>query len=166
MLALLAAAYAVDTAITDYHDRIALKGLDGKPSPIALEVSGESLVVPANLIRSPIDRRGGPVDSLDLLLLWPSLDGFSEERAAEFPRCLAERAADLRDDYRARDAARFDGPARRHLQPLLHRPGNGRPRPSRPRPVSRIPATAARSIYFEPRAAEPYVVRCLAEDNR
>ena len=84
ILGLAGIAWAVNDAIDRHHDRIALKGLDGKPSPIALTVGSEPLVIPANLIRFPTDRRGGLVTAVDLLLHWPSLDGFSEERAKEF----------------------------------------------------------------------------------
>ena len=85
ILGLAGIAWAVNDAIEHYHDRIALKGLDGKPSPIALTVGGEPLVIPANMIRFPTERRGGAGRPRSTSLLhWPSLDGFSEERAKEF----------------------------------------------------------------------------------
>ena len=84
ILGLAGIAWTVNDAIGRHHDRIALKGLNGKPSPVAVTVGSEPLVIPANLIRSPTDRRGGLVTAMDLLVHWPSLDGFSEERAEVF----------------------------------------------------------------------------------
>src|SRR5688572_21556434 len=51
ILGLAGIAWALNDAIERHHDRIALKGLDGKPSPVAVTVGSESLVIPANLIR-------------------------------------------------------------------------------------------------------------------
>jgi hypothetical protein len=153
----------VNDAIERHHDRIALKGLNGKPSPIAVTVGSEPLVIPANLIRSPTDRRGGLVTAVDLLLHWPSLDGFSEERASEFrdgsPQApllyvtITEAETPLDSTARLADiySLYFRGPAF---------PGPGHL-------VGRYmdPSSAYRGeiVFFEPRVAEPYVIRCLAE---
>jgi len=158
-------AVAVKKAIDEHHDRIALKGFDGKPSPIALSVGSAALVIPANLIRFPADRRGGLVTAVDLLLLWPSLDGFSEERAKEFRDASAQAplvyvtvteaetpldsTARLHDLYeRYFEGPEFDGPGNltgRYMD--AQSPYRGE------------------VVYFEPRAVEPYVVRCLAEET-
>src|SRR6185295_15005862 len=84
MLALVALVIGINAAIENYRDRIALKGYDGKPSPIALTVAGEALTIPANMIRFRAERRGGAVEQVDLLLHWPSLEGFSEGSADAF----------------------------------------------------------------------------------
>ncbi len=84
VLVLAGTGFGVNDAIERYHDRIALRGLNGKPSPVSLIVAGEPMVIPANMIRFRAERRGGPVDQVDLIFQWPSLDGFSDERADDF----------------------------------------------------------------------------------
>ena len=158
-------AWAVSDAIDRHHDRIALKGLDGKPSPIALSVGDEALVIPANLIRFPTDRRGGLVTAVDLLLHWPSLDGFSEERAADFrdgsptaplvfvtiteadtPLDSTGRLADLYSRY-------FSGPPVEGPGQLVGRT------------MDADSAWRGEIVFFDPANEEPYVVRCLAEET-
>lgn len=162
---LAAIAWAVNDAIDRHHDRIALKGLNGKPAPVAVTIGSEALVIPANLIRSPTDRRGGLVTAMDLLVLWPSLDGFSEERAEVFrdgsPRAPliyvtiteAETTPDpitrLNDIY----SLYFNGPAF---------PGPGHLVGRR---MGADSPYKGEIVYFEPRVAEPYVVRCIAEET-
>ena len=157
-------AWGVNDAINRHHDRIALKGLDGKPSPVAVTIGSEALVIPANLIRFPTDRRGGLVTAVDLLILWPSLDGFSEERAKEFrdgsplaplvyvtiteaetPLDSTTRLADIYSLYFTGAAVAGPGLVGRHMD-------SGS-------------AYRGEIVYFEPHAAEPYVVRCLAEET-
>ena len=158
-------AWAVSDAITRHHNRVALRGLDGKPSPVALTVGEQPLVIPANLIRFPADRRGGQVTAVDLLLLWPSLDGFSEERAGDFrdgsptaplvyvtiteatsPLDSTARLADLYSRY-------FTGPP-------VDGPGNlvGRA-------MDADSAWRGEIVYFDPAGEQPYVVRCLAQET-
>ncbi len=158
-------AWTVNDAIGRHHDRIALKGLNGKPSPVAVTVGNAPLVIPANLIRFQVDRRGGLVTAMDLLVHWPSLDGFSEDRAevfrdgsagapliyvtiteAETPLDSLKRLTQIYGLY-------FSGPE-------LSGPGHLMGR--------RMDAESAyrdEIVYFEPRAADPFVVRCLAEET-
>jgi len=82
--ALALVAYGVQWAIEDYRDGIALKGLDGKPSPIALVVAGVPMTIPANMIRFRSERRGGAVDKADLVLHWPTLQGLSDGNTDDF----------------------------------------------------------------------------------
>jgi hypothetical protein len=121
-------AYAISSAIDDYRDRVVLKGLGGRPLPVNLIVAGEPMVIPANMIRFRPERRGGAMDRVDLLLQWPSLEGFSEERAEDFRDTssdapliyvtLSARATDLDSTARLKslyprffDGPAFDGPA-------------------------------------------------------
>lgn len=165
ILGLAGLAWGISDAIDRHHNRIALKGLNGKPSPVDVMVGSEPLAIPANLIRFPTDRRGGLVTAVDLLLHWPSLEGFSEERAAIFrdgsplaplvyvtiteaetPLDSTTRLADIYSLYFTGPA--FPGPGHlvgRHMDPAS--------------------AYKGEIVYFEPRAAEPYVVRCLAEET-
>jgi hypothetical protein len=165
MLGLAGIAWTVNDAIGRHHDRIALKGLNGKPSPVAITVGSEPLVIPANLIRSPTDRRGGLVTAMDLLVHWPSLDGFSEERAEVFrdgsPKApliyvtITEAEAPLDATRRLTEiySLYFDGPA-------IPGPGHLAGRHMKAESPYRDEI-----VYFEPQVAEPYVVRCLAEET-
>lgn len=165
ILGLAAVAWTVNDAIDRHHDRIALKGLNGKPSPVAVTIGSEALVVPANLIRSPTDRRGGLVTAVDLLVHWPSLDGFSEERAEVFRNgsshaplvyvtiTEAETSLDSTTRLNAIYSLYFGGPA---FPGPAHLVG---------RPMRTDSPYRGEIVYFEPRAAEPYVVRCLAEET-
>jgi hypothetical protein len=77
-------ALAAQYAVRSYHDRVALAGKSGDPSPVAVMVAGETLVIPANMIRFPNARAGGAVESIDLLLRWPGLEGYSADSADAF----------------------------------------------------------------------------------
>ena len=77
-------AWAVKYAVNSYHDRIALSGKSGDIAPVTFVIAGEALSIPANMIRFPGVRAGGGVDRIDLLLHWPSLEGFSEDRVDAF----------------------------------------------------------------------------------
>lgn len=158
-------AWAINDAIGRYHDSIALKGLKGKPSPVEVTVGDATLVIPANLIRFPADRRGGLVTAVDLLLDWPDLEGFSEQRAAVFRDgsplapliyvTITEAETSLDSTSRLADlySRYFTGPAFPGPGHLVGRHMD--------------PASAYRGeiVYFQPRAAEPYAVRCLAEET-
>jgi hypothetical protein len=123
------------------------------------------MVIPANMIRFRADRRGGAVASVDLLLHWPSLDGFSDERAAAFkdasPKApliyvtISARESPL--DSTARLGAIYSrffeggaigGPGRLVGWALSEKSGYG-----------------GEIVYFTPRGAEPFVARCLAEET-
>ena len=77
-------AWGVEYAVSTYHDRIALAGKSGDRSPVAIVIAGETLTIPANMIRFPATRGGGTFESVDLLLHWPSLEGYSEDRTDDF----------------------------------------------------------------------------------
>jgi hypothetical protein len=77
-------ALGVQYAVRSYHDGVALAGKSGDPSPVAVMVAGETLAIPANMIRFPGARTGGAVESVDLLLRWPGLDGYSADSADAF----------------------------------------------------------------------------------
>lgn len=73
----------VDTG-GDRRGNIASENNDGNTSPVTFHLAGEELTIPANMIRFPSLRGGGAVESLDLLLHWPSLEGNSRDRAEAF----------------------------------------------------------------------------------
>jgi hypothetical protein len=162
-LTLIALAIGINALIESYRDRIALKGYDGRPSPVALTVAGEALTIPANMIRFRSERRGGAVEEIDLALQWPSLQGFSEGFAAAFEDAspnapivfatITVRATEL--DATARLAsvyARFfEGPAIEGPAGLVGR--------------ALAPDSGYRGevVYFMPTGQTPFVARCIAE---
>jgi hypothetical protein len=159
-------AVTVRQAIDDHHDRIALKGFNGKPSPVALTVGSEELVIPANLIRFPADRRrGGQVTAVDLLLLWPSLDGFSEERAKDFRDASAH--APLLYVTITEAETPLDATTRLHDLYALYFQGDEFPGPNNLAGRHMDPKSAYRGevVYYGRSGSEPYVVRCLAEET-
>jgi hypothetical protein len=162
-LALIALVIGINTLIENYRDRVALKGDDGKPSPIALTVRGEALTIPANMIRFRSERRGGAVEEIDLALHWPSLQGFSEGFADAFEdtspdapilfATITARATEV--DATARLAsvyARFfEGPAIQGPAGLVGR--------------ALLPDSGYRGevVYFTPKVRTPFVARCIGE---
>lgn len=71
-------------SIERFHDRVAFNGRTMDRSPVHLLIAGVEVVVPANMIRLPAERRAGAIDRVNLLLHWPDLDGFSEANAGAF----------------------------------------------------------------------------------
>ena len=163
ILALVALVIGVNAAIENYRDQIALKGFDGKPSPIALTVAGEGLTIPANLIRFRAERRGGAVEQVDLLLRWPSLEGFSEGFADDFTDASPE--APLVFVTITARTTELDATAR--LGPIYERFFEG-PAISGPaglvgRALEPDSGYHGEVVYFTPNRALPFVTRCLAE---
>ena len=163
VLALVAVAIGINAWIENYRDRIALKGYDGKPSPVAFTVAGEALTIPANMIRFRAERRGGAVDQIDLLVHWPSLEGFSEgfaevlkDTSPDAPLVfvtISPRATDL--DATARLASVygqfFEGPAIPAPAGLVGRS------------LTADSGYRGEVVYYSPEDALPFVARCLAE---
>lgn len=67
-----------------FHDRVAFSGRTMDTTPIHLKLADKALVVPANMIRFPAERRDGSIERVNLLLHWPDLDGFSKANADTF----------------------------------------------------------------------------------
>lgn len=166
-LALLGAiAWGINSAIETYRDGIALRGLDGKPSPVSLTVGDEPLTIPANMIRFRSDRRGGALARVSLLIHWPTLDGFSDEVADDFKDTSSDapliyvtvqpRATPL--DATARLATVyehfFDGPVVPGPAGLVGR----RMKADSP--------YAGEIVFFQPRGNAPFVARCIEESTR
>lgn len=160
------AAWAISSAIDNYRDGIALRGLDGKPSPVKLTIAGEALSIPANMIRFRSDRRGGDLDRVNLLLHWPTLGGFSEEHADDFKDTstdapliyvtLAKRETELDSTGRLTSVYEqfFDGPVVPGPAGLVGRS------------MKADSPYAGEVIFFTPRGAAPFAARCLAAATR
>lgn len=162
---IIAMAILINRAIENYHDRIALGGLGGRPVPVDLLVAGERMVIPANMIRFRDARRGGTVDRVDLLLHWPELEGFSPKLAEDFKDTspdapliyvsLAARTSPLDASQRldAVYAGFFEGSAIPGPDGLVGKVMNA------------DSGYRGEVVYFLPRGSEPFVARCMAEET-
>lgn len=162
-LVILGIGYGVSTALDDYYDRIALHGIDGQPSPVSLIVAGEPMVIPANVIRFRAERRGGPVDQVDLLFQWPSLDGFSDAHADDF-RDPSPLAPMIYVTVSARENS-LDSTAR--LDSIYRLFFVGRQLAGPAGLVGRALDVGSgydgEVVYYDPHAAAPFVARCPAD---
>lgn len=164
-LALGGLAYGVNSLIEDYHDGIALRGLKGKPSPVRLIVAGEPMVIPANMIRFRSERRGGPVDKVDLLFHWPSLEGFSEARSEDF-RDAAQTAPLVFVTISSRDStldsnARLDALYSRFFTgPDIEGPAN-----LSGRALTSESGYGGEIVFYAKGGSQPFVARCIAEQT-
>jgi hypothetical protein len=77
-------AFSIAVALRAYHDGVALTGKNSDSAPVTVLVAGETLAIPANMIRFPSARRDGAVDGVELLLQWPGLEGYSDQHADAF----------------------------------------------------------------------------------
>ena len=156
-------AWKVNDAINSYHDAIALKGLNGKPKPVEIGIGEADLVIPANLIRFPTDRRGGYVTAVDLLLLWPDLEGYSDARSKEF-RDTSPEAPLLYVTITEADTP-LDSTTR--LPTIYSRHFTGPPVSGPGHLIGRRMAADSpyrdEMVYYQPRSETPFVVRCLAQ---
>jgi hypothetical protein len=163
VLALVALAIGINAWIENYRDRIALKGYDGKPSPVALTVAGEALTIPANMIRFRAERRGGVVEQVDLLVHWPSLEGFSEG----FAEAFKDTSADAPLVFVTISARATDLDATARLASIYGRFFEGQalsgPAGLTGRNLSPDSGYRGEAVYFTPNAPAPFVARCVAE---
>ena len=101
----------------------------------------------------------------DLLLLWPELDGYSEERAKDFrdgsPSSPLIYVTITEDDVPVDSTAR--------LNSIYSRYFTGPPMPGPGHLVGRRMADDSpyrgEIIFYQPRSETPFVVRCLAEET-
>jgi hypothetical protein len=139
--------------------------LVAKRTPVMLTVAGHSLVVPANMLRSPSARAGGRFDQVDLVLHWPDLDGYRERTAADFisgdaraPIIYATIGAQL---------APLDATAR--LDTVYARFFTGKALAGPAGLVGRALGAGSgfdgEVVYFVPSAAQPFVARCPATET-
>lgn len=84
LILVLLLAWWVGTTVRAYRDDIALAGRSSDATPVAFTVAGEAVTVPGNALRFSSARSGGAVESLELLLRWPGLSGFTDDDADAF----------------------------------------------------------------------------------
>ncbi|MCW2308447.1 hypothetical protein [Rhodobium gokarnense] len=61
-----------------------MAGFTADPTPVTVEIAGEKLAIPGNMIRFADQRQDGRWDRLDLVVHWPSLTGYSAKNASAF----------------------------------------------------------------------------------
>lgn len=148
-------------AIDLYRERMTLTGLTDDPRPVVLTIAGDTLSIPANMIRFAGTRRGGAVERADLTLHWPTLEGYSEPLAEAFKdgspmapivfASIAARDSPLDSTARLGDVyARF----------FTDRPIGG-PSGLVGRRLAAESGYSGEVVFFDPVAARPFVARCL-----
>lgn len=165
VLAVIALGGLFHAAIEAYHARMTLTGLVDDPRPVALSIAGESLSIPANMIRLANTRRGGEVDRVDLVLHWPTLAGFSDELSQAFKDSLPS-ASIIYASITQRDTA-LDATAR--LDHVYQRFFVGKPIAAPAGLVGRRlnddSGYGGEIVYFLPDGPRPFVARCPAEST-
>lgn len=163
LAAIAAAGFVLDRLLGDYHDGITRAGLTSDARPLTIVVAGTRLTIPANLVRFRASRHDGPADRIDMLLLWPELDGFSEARADAFKSdsptaplifaTIGPQTSGLDTDER--------------LSAVYSRffTGNAVAGPAglAGRRLSDDSGYRGEIVYFSPEGAAPFAARCLGE---
>ncbi|MEX0852900.1 MAG: hypothetical protein WD036_06410 [Bauldia sp.] len=152
-------------AIQSYHARMTLTGLSGDTRSVALSIAGETLSIPANMIRLAAARRGGDLSRVDLVLHWPALEGYSAALAEDFKNSSAAAAvvyATLSPRETPLDAnARLDSV---YARLFVGKPLSG-PAGLVGRRLGEGSGYEAEIVYFTPGGPRPFVARCLVEST-
>ncbi len=64
--------------------RIALAGNSDSPKPFLIAIGQDKMLLPANSIRFPTQRKAGSADRINLGLTWPEMAGYSQENRLRF----------------------------------------------------------------------------------
>jgi len=149
-------------ALETYRERLILTGLSADPTPTVLAIGAENLTIPANMLRFAKTRAGGPVERADLVLHWPSLEGYSETLADAF-QDQAPSAPIVYATISARDTP-LDSTGR--LDDVYARFFVDKPLPGPAglvgRRLSKDSGYDGEIVYFMPSEPRPFVTRCLA----
>jgi hypothetical protein len=162
---ILALGFGARALIDGYRAQLTLTGLTDDPTPAALTIAGEELAIPANMVRFAEARRGGPEDRVDLVLHWPTLEGYTEDRSEAFKNGSPD-APIVYASIAARDTA-LDATAR--LDQVYSRYFVGKPLPAPAglvgRRLSDDSGYGGEIVYFLPDGPRPFVARCPAEST-
>lgn len=134
------------------------------PHPVAVDLGPVTLTVPSNTIRMPV-QTGAPVSSLELLVHWPTLEGYSDARADAF-QSTDDRSPLLFLSIRPAEGRfgpneRYDHVYRRILVDFPRIGPGG------------LVAQSFRAgfgydgetLYVSPLSGQPFVARCAAEET-
>jgi hypothetical protein len=159
----IAAGVAVWNLVRHYHDSVTLAGRTSDTTPVVFTIAGNDLAIPANMIRSSRQRRGGAVERVDLILDWPDLRGYSAETAEPF-RSGSPIAPLIYVSLSPADSS-MDSSAR--LEPVYSRFFTGdavtAPTGLIARRLSDDSGYRGEEVVYEPLASRPFVARCVAK---
>ncbi|CAN5306208.1 hypothetical protein BH10PSE9_BH10PSE9_11820 [soil metagenome] len=165
ILVILLAGVGIHFALSAYRDRDGLLGLSTDPGRVMLAIAGERLSIPANTLRIPATRRGGPVERVELALHWPTLGGYSAEFAEDFAADLPSSAivfASISPRESPLDATD-------RLDTLYTHFFSGQPVPGPAglvgRHLTRESGYGGEIVYFATGVARPFVARCPAQST-
>lgn len=165
ILLLIGAGVLFRLALQAYYDHLTLTGLTADTRPVDLAIAGERLTIPANMLRYAAARGGGAIDHADLMLLWPTLEGYSEGRASDFGNSAP--SAPLIYATIAGRTSSLDSSGR--LDEVYARFFTGKPVPGPNGLVGRhLTADSGYEdevVFYVPGDANPFVARCLADDG-
>jgi hypothetical protein len=82
--AVVAMGYGARWGIAAYRAALVVTGLSDDPAPVHLTIGDETIVVPGNMLREAAARAGGEVKRAELVLHWPTLEGYSPALARDF----------------------------------------------------------------------------------
>ncbi len=156
-------AYGARVGIDAYRGSLTLAGLTDDPRPVAVTIGSEALAIPGNMMRDASDRAGGTMKQADLILHWPTLEGFSDALATDF-RDGSPQAPMVFATVAARSVALT--PAER-LDSVYTRSFVGDPLPAPPGLAARRLSTnsgyGGEVVFYGPPGNDRFVARCLAD---
>ncbi len=145
-------------------------GFTTDPTPILVTLDAEPLSVPQNMIRFSDQRRSGPAKRIDMVIHWPSMEGYSPARADAFDDItpdapilfvsIAPRMTEVDSTGRLINlySRFFDDPSE--------------PTTSGPAPDGLVGRTLRQGhgydneeIFFEAGSTDPFVARCARPDG-
>ena len=155
--------YAVGYGLDAYRASVTLTGLTADATPIALTVAGEALAIPGNMIRDPAERSGDPLQQVDLVMHWPTLDGYSRALASDFTD--GSPSAPLVYATIAGQTVAVDPPTRLRDIYALFFTGDPLDAPGglTARRLSLDSGYDGDIVYYGPPGPDQFVARCLAE---
>jgi hypothetical protein len=155
-------AVGAGTLIRGMRDNAAMEGRTEDPTPIAIEIGGVRLAIPANMIRFAAQRWDGPAERVDLRLGWPDLNGFSLAREqAQTP--VPDSAPAL---FVTLSAADPDAVPMEEVYRLFLTPGGwDGPAGLTGVRLAEGSAYAGEELYYQARVAAPFMARCLPEGD-
>lgn len=124
-------------------------------------ISNSALQIPANFIRFEDQREASTLKRVDLYFLWPSGEGFSEDRRDEFTKSNLDW--DLIFATLSEREMPFDMTGRMDeiYRDLFEGPSLGQTFGLTIQPLAKDSAYAGEYLYYEEGVQSPYVTRCV-----
>nr|WP_321459869.1 hypothetical protein [uncultured Cohaesibacter sp.] len=134
-------------------------------APRRIDVGGMNVMVPANVIRTAKQRKTDMLDQLDMVFLWPTLEGFSRKNQVAFSDA-SEKSKLIFVSISRPDKLLLSS---ERLFSVYSQFFSGEPIRG---PGSLIgfamddtAGFGGETIFFKPEAAEPFVARCIESDS-